>query len=31
MSREPSELAIWLGAAAFVVALYIITFVLFSL
>ena len=27
---DPSTLAIWIGAAAFVVVLYIVTFVLFT-
>jgi len=31
VQREPSALAIYLGAAAFAAALYIVTFVLFSL
>jgi hypothetical protein len=31
LEPEPGTLALWLGAAAFVVVLYSITFVLFSL
>lgn len=30
MSREPNELAIWLGAAAFVAVVYIVTFIVFT-
>ncbi len=31
IDREPSTLAIWAGAAVFVVVLYVITFFLFAL
>lgn len=31
LQREPSTLAIWAGAAAFVVVTYAVTFVLFAL
>jgi len=31
LEREPSTLAIWAGAAVFVAALYVITFILFAL